>query len=108
LEAEMGTESHVRFAAKIWLHLAYRESRVFRLRFGERSFRVLTVAATLTSARALKRVTEGQNGRRVFWLGCRANVTPERVAAPSWLIAGMPGIKGGLLRQPWRGFASKW
>ena len=96
LEVDMGTESHGRFAAKIRRYLAYKESRMFRTRFGGRSFRVLTVAPTLTRARALRRVTEDQGGARVFWFAPLEEVTMERVAEPVWEPAGMGDAKAGL------------
>jgi hypothetical protein len=96
LEVDMGTESHVRFGAKIRRYLTYKESRMFRTRFGGRSFRVLIVAPTLTRARALRHVTEGQGGERMFWFASLTDVTAERITEPVWELAGMRGAKAGL------------
>jgi len=97
LEVDMGTESHGRFAAKIRRYLAYKESHMFRTRFGGRSFRVLTVAPTLTRARALRDVAEGQGGERMFWFASLTDVTAERITEPVWELAGMRGAKARLL-----------
>jgi hypothetical protein len=96
LEVDMSTESHVRFGAKLRRYLAYRESRMFRLRFGGRSFRILTVAPTLTRARALRRVGEVQGGERMFWFAPLADIAAERIVEPVWELAGREGSKAGL------------
>jgi len=88
LELDMGTESHGRFAAKIRRYLAYKESRVFRLRFGGKSFRVLVIASTVTRVRSLKRITESQGGQRMFWFAPLGDVMAEKVAEPIWQLAG--------------------
>lgn len=96
LEMDMGTESHGRFAAKIRRYLTYKESHMFRTRFGGRSFRVLTVVPTLTRASALRRVTEDQGGERMFWFASFTDVTAERVTEPVWELAGVRGAKAAL------------
>jgi hypothetical protein len=88
LEVDMGTESHGRFAAKIRRYLAYKQSGLFRIRFGGRSFRVLVVAPTVTRLRSLKRVTESQGGQRMFWFAPLHDVTVERIGMPIWQLAG--------------------
>jgi hypothetical protein len=88
LEVDMGTEGHIRFAAKIRRYLAYKESRMFRARFGGRSFRVLVVAPTVTRLRSLKRLTESQGGQRMFWFAALGDVTVERIEDPVWQLAG--------------------
>lgn len=88
LEMDMGTESHSRFAKKIRRYLACKESRLFRPRFGGRSFRVLVVAPTATRMRALKRVAEGEGARRAFWFSTSQDVTTEHIARSIWEMAG--------------------
>lgn len=95
----MGTESHVRFAAKIRRYLAYKEPRMFRLCFGGRSFRVLVVACTPTRLRALRRVIEGQGGERVFWLAPSRDVTRQQITEPVWELCGSEGVKARLFGQ---------
>lgn len=82
LEVDMGTESHIRFAAKIRRYLAYKESRLFRFRYGGRAFRVLVVAPTLTRARALGRVTEAEGGEKMFWFAPLQDIAAERITEP--------------------------
>lgn len=89
LEVDMATESHRRFAAKIRRYLAYKESRMFRIRFRGRSFRVLVVGPTMTRVNALRRVTEAQGGQRMFWFASRKDVSAERIAKPVWCLAGV-------------------
>ncbi len=96
LETDMGTESHERFAKKIRRYLAYKESGLFRLRCGGRSFRVLTIAPTMTRMRALKRVTEGEGGQRMFWLLTMRDCSARLIAEPVWELAGERG-PGALL-----------
>lgn len=96
LEVDMGTESHIRFAAKIRRYLTYKESRLFRYRYGGRSFRVLIVAPTLTRARALRRVTEAEGGMTMFWFAFQEDITAERIVRPLWQMAGVDGVKAGL------------
>lgn len=100
LEVDMGTESHIRFAGKIRRYLAYKESRLFRVRFGGRSFRVLTVATTVTRVRALKRVTEAQGGERVFWFAILSQVAPRTITAQTWSVAGAEGTPASLFESP--------
>lgn len=88
LEVDMGTESHIRFAGKIRRYVAYKESRLFRVRFGGRSYRVLTVAVTVTRVRALKRVTSAQGGERMFWFATLASVSADRLLGRCWDLAG--------------------
>jgi len=97
LEVDMGTESHIRFAGKIRRYLAYKESRLFRVRFGGRSLRVLTVATTVTRVRALKRVTEAQGGERMFWFANLADVAGERIDEQIWQLTGDAGAGARLL-----------
>jgi hypothetical protein len=96
LEVDMGTESHTRFAAKIRRYLAYKESGMFRFRDGGRAFRVLVVAPTLTRAGALRRVTEADGGKRMFWFASQEDIATERIAAPVWEMATVMGAKVGL------------
>jgi len=88
LEVDMGTETHGRFATKIRRYLAYKDSSIFRHRFGGRSFRVLVVGPTVTRVNALRRVTEAQGGQRMFWLAPLVDVTAEKIAEPVWQLAG--------------------
>jgi hypothetical protein len=97
LEVDMGTESHVRFAAKIRRYLAYKESRMFRFHYGGRAFRVLIVAPTLTRLNALRRITEAEGGERMFWFAPLVDISPERIVEPIWELAGWEGRKAHLL-----------
>lgn len=96
LEVDMATESHGKFAGKSRRYLVYKESGLFRIRLG-RSFRVLTVAPTVTRVRALKRVTEAQGGQRVFWFARQEDVTAECIDEPVWRLAGEDGTRARLL-----------
>ena len=84
----MGTESHIRFASKVRRYLAYKDSRMFRVRFGGRSFRVLIVAPTIARLRSLKRLTESQAGQRVFWFALLGGIASERIVEPVRQLAG--------------------
>ncbi|MDR7540470.1 MAG: replication-relaxation family protein, partial [Armatimonadota bacterium] len=88
LEVDMGTESHGRFGAKTRRYLAYKQSTLFRARFGGRSFRVLVVAPTVTRMRSLKRLTESQGGQRMFWFAPLSDITAEKIVEPIWQLAG--------------------
>ena len=88
LEVDMATETHARFAQKVRRYLAYKDARLFRYRFGGHAFRVLTVAPTATRIGSLKRIAEREGARRAFWVAPITDVTPERIAAPIWRLAG--------------------
>lgn len=88
LEMDMGTESHERFAKKIRRYLAYKESRLFKFRFGGRSFRILTVAHTIVRAKALQRVAEAQDAGAMFWFTPVADVAANGIGEPVWHLAG--------------------
>jgi hypothetical protein len=88
VEVDLATESNGRFASKVRRYLAYKESTLFRARMGGRSFRVLIIVPTPARLRALKRVTEDQNGGRVFWFALQSDVTVEKVGDPIWRLAG--------------------
>lgn len=94
VEVDMGTESHARFASKIRRYLALKESRLFRVRFGGRSFRVLTVAQSETRAAALRRVAEAQRGQSVFWFANLADVAAGATSGAFWRLAGTEGRTG--------------
>ena len=82
LEVDMGTESHIRLAAKIGRCLAYRESGLFRDCFGGRSLRLLIVAPSVTRLRTHKRLTQSQAGRRMFGFAPLGGITAERIVEP--------------------------
>ena len=96
LEMDMGTESHERFAKKIRRYLAYRESGLFKFRFGGRSFRVLTAAPTGTRMKSLKRITESEGGQRMFWFSTMRDCSTRLIVEPVWELAGERG-PGALL-----------
>ncbi|MDI6872050.1 MAG: replication-relaxation family protein [Bacillota bacterium] len=98
LEMDMGTEGHKRFAKKIRRYLAYKDSGLFRHRFGGRSFRVLIVAPTATRMRALERVAEGEGARRVFWLLPAESCCADRLSSSTWRLAG--GSETAVLLRP--------
>lgn len=88
LDVDMGTESHVRFAGKVRRYLAYKESGLFRVRFGGRSFRVLIVVPTVTRLRSPKRLAESQAGQRMFWFALLGGIAAERIGEPVSQLAG--------------------
>ncbi len=88
LELDLATEAHSRIRSKIRRYLAYKDSRLFRLRVGGRSFRTMIVVPGPTRLRALKRVIESEGGRRMFWLACRPDVSERDLNAPVWHLAG--------------------
>jgi len=94
VEVDMGTESHARFASKIRRYLSYKDSRLFRIRFNSRAFRVLVIATSLTRLRALKKATEDQGGRRSFWFALLDRLVSGGLGARSWQIAGTDGADG--------------
>jgi hypothetical protein len=88
VEVDLATEAHSRIRSKVRRFLAYRDSRLFRVRLGGRAFRVLIVVPGPTRLRALKRVVEDEGGRRMFWLACRPDVTERDINARVWHLAG--------------------
>ncbi len=82
VEVDMGTESNDRFASKIRRYLAYRESRLFRIRFSGRAFRVRFVAPTPVRVRTLKRVTERLRAERTFWFARLSDVVTAPISDP--------------------------
>ena len=88
LEVDLATEAHSRIRSKIRRYLAYKDSRLFRVRMGGRAFRVLIVVPGPTRLRALKRVVEDEGGERMFWLACRPDVNERDINAPVWQLAG--------------------
>lgn len=88
VEVDLATESNGRFGGKVRRYLAYKESTLFRVRMGGRSFRVLIVVPSPARLRALKRVVEDQGGGRMFWLALRSDVTEEKIGEPVWQLAG--------------------
>jgi hypothetical protein len=94
VEVDMGTESHARFTSKIRRYLAYKESRLFRIRFTGRAFRVLAIATSLARLRALKKATEDQGGQRMFWFALLDHLISGSPGAPPWQIAGLSSIDG--------------
>jgi hypothetical protein len=96
VEVDMGTESNDRFASKIRRYLAYRESRLFRVRFSGRAFRVLFVAPTSVRVRTLRRVAERLGAERTFWFARLPDVVTSAISDPIWQLAGGEG-RGAIL-----------
>jgi hypothetical protein len=90
LEVDMGTESHERFAAKIRRYLAYKESRLFRIRYGGRAFRVLIVAPTDARVGALKRAAERVGAERSFWFINLPDLLASGLEGAGWRVNGIP------------------
>lgn len=88
VEVDLATESNARFGSKVRRYLAYKESTLFRVRMGGRSFRVLIIVPGPARLRALKRVVEDRGGGRMFWLALSSDVTEERINEPVWRLAG--------------------
>jgi len=100
LEVDLGTETHLRFAHKIIRYLAYKKSGWFRLRWGGRSFRVLTVATTATRTRALRRITQQYGGERMFWFATLEDITRRGIGEAVWQLAGDDGPRARLIEPP--------
>jgi hypothetical protein len=102
VEVDMGTESNDRFASKIKRYLAYRESRLFRVRFGGRAFRVLFVALSSVRVRTLRRVAERLGAERTFWFARLSDLVTAPISDPVWQLAGGDGSGVSLLQPPVR------
>jgi len=88
VEVDLATESNRRFGGKVRRYLAYKESTLFRVRMGGRSFRVLIIVPGPARLRALKRVVEDQGGARMFWLALQSDVIEGKITKPIWRLAG--------------------
>jgi len=88
LEVDRSSESYAKIAAKVRRYLAYKEHRLFRTSVGARSFRVLFTVPSMRRLQSLKRVIEGADGGRMFWLAALRDVTERNIDAPIWQLAG--------------------
>ncbi len=102
IEVDMGTESNDRFASKVRRYLAYRESRLFRVRFSGRAFRVLFFAPTPVRVRTLRRVAERLDAERAFWFARLSDVVTAAIDDPIWQLAGGDGAGASLVQLPVR------
>jgi hypothetical protein len=91
LEVDLGTTPARRFAQKVQGYIAYRMTGRYQARYGQATFRVLTVTTTARRLASLKKATEKVGGRRMFWFTTFDQVTPQTVLGPVWQVAGEAG-----------------
>lgn len=87
IEVDLGTTPPRRFAQKVRGYIAYRMTGRYQARYGQATFRVLTVTSTARRLASLKKATERAGGRRMFWFTTFDQVTPQTVLGPVWLVA---------------------
>ena len=88
LEVDLGTTPARRFAQKVQGYIAYRMTGRYQARYGQATFRVLTVTTTARRLASLKKATGKVGGRRMFWFTTFDQVTPQTVLGVVWQVAG--------------------
>lgn len=106
LELDRGTVTRDRWKTKIRGYVEYTKSGRYEKRYGTPSLRVLTAVAAARRAgtreeeerkirrrvEKIKKWTEDEGGKRIFWFAGEADLGPETVLTdPVWQMAGQEG-----------------
>ena len=89
---QAGTPDRRDWKRKIQVYLAFHSQKIFRERYGARSFRVLTVTTGQGRLDNLKRITEEAGGKNRFWFTTYDQLCADSVLTrPIWQIANREG-----------------
>lgn len=91
IEVDLGTTPPRRFAQKVHGYIAYRMNGLYQARYGQATFRVLTVTSTARRLASLKKATERAGGQHMFWFTTFDQVTPQTVLGLVWQVAQAEG-----------------
>jgi len=96
LEIDRATVEEKPFKDKVRAYGEWKVTGAYERRYGTKSLRVLWVVADVsrdsTRLDRIKRWTEAEGGRSLFWFAALNQLTPESVlAAPTWLKASSEG-----------------
>ncbi len=91
LELDRGTMENRRFGQKVKAYMLYKGG-IYKEQYGAQRLRVLTVVPSQRRLRNLKKTTEKEGGKGMFWFTTSEEIEPKRILGEVWLKAGVNGF----------------